>query len=407
MSATEATSILQRRAYDGEAEASEFAFLRTLIWCYFLLLLFEGAMRKWWFPGLSQGLLIVRDPIVIWIYFLAYTKGIFPFENKYIQRVFFWTIVAVAFSVVINKAHVFTISYGARTNILHFPLIFVMGRILSRKGVLLFGRTFLFLALPMTWIVAEQFQADRDDILNVAAGGMGYQLETSGGKVRASGTFTFVSGIVFYYCFVMAFVIYGFLKKGVFPKWLLYLGASATFLAMVTAGSRAVIAESLQVVACFGFLAYFRPHEFGRITASVFGLSAIGLVLYSQIDLFKVGLNFLSLRFEEAASVRETPLRLTSIVTGKLLAHLIITRFSPTPLGMDWEPQPEPGLPWAQDWEEPRFPGLVQLPKTAPSWESSSWHGESGWPRGCSIFPLMQSSEAITWPFFFSAQPDR
>ncbi|MEC9123103.1 MAG: hypothetical protein VX969_03080, partial [Verrucomicrobiota bacterium] len=262
MSATEATSILQRQAYDGEAEASEFAFLRTLIWCYFLLLLFEGAMRKWWFPGLSQGLLIVRDPIVIWIYFLAYTKGIFPFENKYIQRVFFWTIVAVAFSVVINKAHVFTISYGARTNILHFPLIFVMGRILSRKDVLLFGRTFLFLALPMTWIVAEQFQADRDDILNVAAGGTGYQLETSGGKVRASGTFTFVSGIVFYYCFVMAFVIYGFLKKDVFPKWLLYLGASATFLAMVTAGSRAVIAESLQVVACFGFLAYFRPHEF-------------------------------------------------------------------------------------------------------------------------------------------------
>ena len=308
MSATEATSILQRRAYDGEAEASEFTFLRTLIWCYFILLLFEGAMRKWWFPGLSQGLLIVRDPIVIWIYFLAHTKGIFPFENKYIQRVFFWTVIAVAFSVVINKAHVFTISYGARTNILHFPLIFVMGRILSRKDLLLFGRAFLFLALPMTWIVAEQFQADRDDILNVAAGGTGYQLETSGGKVRASGTFTFVSGIVFYYCFVMAFVIYGFLKKDVFPKGLLYLGASATFLAMVTAGSRAVIAESLQVLACFGFLAYFRPSEFGRITASVFGLCAIGLVLYYQIDLFKVGLDFLSLRFEEAANVEGNPI---------------------------------------------------------------------------------------------------
>ena len=36
------------------------------------------------------------------------------------------------------------------------------------------------------------------------------------------------------------------------------LGTSATLLAMVTAGSRAVIAESLQVVGCIGFLAYYQ-----------------------------------------------------------------------------------------------------------------------------------------------------
>ena len=126
-----------------------------------------------------------------------------------------------------------------------------MGKVLDKKDIILFGKSFLLLALPMTWVVAQQFQGDRDDIMNVAAGGTGYQLETSGGKVRASGTFTFVSGIVFFYCFSVAFIIYGFLNKKIFPKWMLYLGTCATFLAMVTAGSRAVIAESLQVVACF------------------------------------------------------------------------------------------------------------------------------------------------------------
>ena len=89
---------------------------------------------------------------------------------------------------------------------------------------------------------------------------------------------------------------------------MLYLGTSATFLAMVIAGSRALIAESLQVVACFGFLAYFRPHEFGRITATIFAFSTISLILYSQLDLFKEGLDFLSLRFEEAANVEGTPI---------------------------------------------------------------------------------------------------
>ncbi|MEC7802346.1 MAG: hypothetical protein VX467_04140, partial [Verrucomicrobiota bacterium] len=122
------------------------------------------------------------------------------------------------------------------------------------------------------------------------------------------GTFTFVSGIVFYYCFTVSYIIYGFLIKNAFPKWMLYLGTSTTLLAMVTAGSRAVIAESLQVVACFAFLAYYKPNEFGRITASVFGFSTLALILYSQVDLFKEGLVFLSLRFEEAANVEGTPI---------------------------------------------------------------------------------------------------
>ena len=79
-----------------------------------------------------------------------------------------------------------------------------MARVLSWNDIILFGRAFLILALPMTWIVAEQFQADRFDTINVAAGGTGHQMMTSGDKVRASGTFTFVSGIVFFYCFAVA-----------------------------------------------------------------------------------------------------------------------------------------------------------------------------------------------------------
>ncbi len=289
------------------ASTENYAFIKKLIWVYFLLLLFEGALRKWFLPQLSQSLLIIRDPLVILIYYLCLAKGIFPVDNKYLQKCFQWVLIAVVLSLLINGTHPFTIAFGARTNFLHFPLMFIMARILSWQDVINFGRAFLLLSLPMTYIVAEQFQADAADIINTAAGGQGSQLETSGGKVRASGTFTFVSGIVFYYCFTVSYIIYGFLVKGSFPKWMIYLGTSATLLAMVTAGSRAVIAECLQVVACIGFLAYYKPNEFGRISASVFGFSTLALILYSQIDLFKEGLEFLSLRFEEAANVEGSP----------------------------------------------------------------------------------------------------
>jgi hypothetical protein len=310
MSATETiprTRTLPEKRSFTQAVATDHTFVKKLIWFYFILLLFEGALRKWFLPGLSQGLLIVRDPVVIWIYYLCYGQGMFPLNNKYLQKCFLWVILAILLSLLVNQTHLLTIAYGARTNLLHFPLIFIMARILTWNDVIDFGKAFLLLSLPMTWVVAEQFQGDAQDIINTAAGGTGSQLETSGGKVRASGTFSFVSGIVFYYCFTVSYIIYGFLMKGTFPKWMLYLGTSSTLLAMVTAGSRAVIAECLQVVACIGFLAYFKPYEFGRIAASVFGFSTLALILYSQIDLFAEGLQFLSLRFEEAANVEGTP----------------------------------------------------------------------------------------------------
>ena len=291
-----------------QAVTTDYGFIKFWIWSYFLLLLFEGALRKWIFPEVSQGLLIIRDPIVIIIYYLCFSHGVFPLNNKYLQRCFQWVVLAVVLSLLFNQIHPVTIAYGVRTNLLHFPLIFIMARVLTWDDVLNFGKAFLLLALPMTWVVAQQFQADRFDTINTAAGGIGHQMMTSGDKVRASGTFSFVSGIVFYYCFTVAFVIYGFLVKGTFPKWMLYLGTSATLLAMVTAGSRAVIAECLQVLACVGFLAYFKPSEFGKIAGSIFGFSTLSLILYTQVDLFQEGLEFLTLRFEEAANIEGNPI---------------------------------------------------------------------------------------------------
>ncbi len=300
--------LLPQNNYFSHLSIGEHAIIKKLIWVYFLLLLFEGALRKWFLASLSTELLIVRDPLVILIYFLAYRQDIFPLENKYLKSLIFLTLAFAFTSFLIAETHWATVLYGMRTNVLHFPLIFIMGKVLNGKDVILLGKVILILSIPMTYIVSEQFQADRDDIVNVAAGGTGHQIETSGGKVRASGTFSFVSGIVFFYCFTIAFVIHGFLNKNFYHRLYPYVGVGASLLAMVTAGSRAVIAECLQVIACFGFLAFFKPSEFGKITASIFGISIVAIILYSQVDLFKEGLDFLSLRFEEAANVEGNPI---------------------------------------------------------------------------------------------------
>ena len=54
--------------------------LRRLIWLYFWLLMFEGALRKW-VPPLSAPLLVVRDPLVLLIYFHAVRCRRFPVDG--------------------------------------------------------------------------------------------------------------------------------------------------------------------------------------------------------------------------------------------------------------------------------------------------------------------------------------
>ena len=289
------------------AQSNSYDFIRILIWVYFILLIFEGAFRKWILPGQSDLLLFIRDPLVVLIYYLAYAHDVFPLDNKYLSRLYGWTILATVFSLVINQTRPAVIAYGIRTNLLHFPLIFVIGRVLRWKDVIWFGYAILFLSLPMTFFCQEQFKGDKTDFWNLAAGGMGSQLETSGGKVRASGTFSFVSGIVFFYCFAVAFIIYGFLRLKTFKLPILVFSFGLTLTAMAIAGSRAVIAESLQVVACFAFLAYFRPKEFGKITFFVFGLSAVTIFLWTQVEVFLQGVEHLRQRFDEAANVEGNP----------------------------------------------------------------------------------------------------
>ena len=75
------------------SEVKDLSFIKKLIWLYFILLLFEGALRKWFLPGLSQGLLIVRDPIAIWIYYTAYNKGVLSLDNIYIKALLKWTLI--------------------------------------------------------------------------------------------------------------------------------------------------------------------------------------------------------------------------------------------------------------------------------------------------------------------------
>ena len=65
---------------------SKMSLLKKLFWLYFLLLIFEGALRKWVVPGFSAPLLLVRDPVAILIIIEAYRTNKWPDVGRQLQE---------------------------------------------------------------------------------------------------------------------------------------------------------------------------------------------------------------------------------------------------------------------------------------------------------------------------------
>ena len=65
----------------GSGESIFVRGTRWLIWVYLILWIVEGALRKWFLPGLSNPLLVVRDPVVILIYLTAFAGNVFPMNR--------------------------------------------------------------------------------------------------------------------------------------------------------------------------------------------------------------------------------------------------------------------------------------------------------------------------------------
>ena len=188
-------------------------FLKILFWVYFLLLIFEGALRKWILPQYSAPLLVIRDPIGMLILFEAFRT------NKWPQR---WSLAIAALGVGFIGLCVMQTTfgddpwvaalYGLRSDLLPFPVAFVMGENLDPGDLRRFGIWTLWLMVPETILEVLQYLAPPGSILNSAAYAGGSQIGYVGEHVRASGTFSFVVGPANFGPLAAVFILYGFVR---------------------------------------------------------------------------------------------------------------------------------------------------------------------------------------------------
>src|SRR5438874_3310422 len=290
--------------------------VRQLIWLYLWLLLIEGALRKWVVPRFSNPLLLIRDPVMLGIYFYAIKAHVFP-RNLWVASL--WVIAALSllasillstFNVLSGYVPVIPILevtlYGVRTNFLHLPLIFVMANVFDEEDVKKFGWWILLMMIPMGLVMAAQFKASPDSFINRTAGlGEAEQLTAGGGKIRPPGTFSFISGPVFYMSAAAAFFIYGALRRTVYKNWLLILSGTALAIGIFISGSKTSVIAVLLVVFALIAILIVRPRAVNKFGWTLI-IVAVGALIVSRLPIFKEGFQVLSDRFTSAAEATDT-----------------------------------------------------------------------------------------------------
>lgn len=228
--------------------------LKIAIWLYLLLWIFEGALRKWILPSLATPLLVVRDPIAIYILIRAVYLNV-SFINLYVIISTIFTLLSLAVTLTFGHGYLFVAIYGARIMLFHFPLIFIIGEIFTKEDVLKIGRFLLAVNILMTLIVYLQFISPQTAFINIGIGGEGSAgFSGAMGYSRPPGTFSFTSGLSVFYTAVSVFVFYFWLSKDSCSKILLSISTIALVIALPLTISRGAVV-AVAIVGLFAVIA--------------------------------------------------------------------------------------------------------------------------------------------------------
>ncbi len=285
----------------------------------YLLIIFEGALRKWILPSLSGPLFFIKDPIVLFIYLLMFKYRLIPKSRLYklsllmLGLFFFGGLLQVS----LNAFNPFVLLIGFRNYFLLLPLTFFVAEYFTKEDLKRFAHITCLIAIPTLILVFIQYQSPADAFINKNVGDSEATrvFTVAQGIVRVSGFFSFTTGYAQYVLYFVGFLFFNYFlsskERFLNPLVFIFLLLIAPVL-VIYAGSRGLIANVMILFFFILLAALFSMHQ--RSSFRVWGLFIIGgITMYFFIDTFlSDNLAVLSERFEKAARVENTVYRFFS-----------------------------------------------------------------------------------------------
>lgn len=256
-------------------------------------------MRKWFLPGLAGPLLLIRDPVALWIILLAVRNGLIRF-NPYLATITCIGIISIFTAIFLGHGSLVVAIYGARILLLHFPLIFIIGTAMNRAHVVKLGKVILWMTFPMTLLIGLQFFSPQSSWVNRGIGGIedpGFQGAL--GHFRPPGTFSFITGTYLFYGLSTCFIFYNWLNSKGINKVMLITATIGVLTAIPLSISRTLFFEVCLTV-LFAFIAVTRKRQYFSKMVNIVVVIIGAILILSQTSFFQHATETFFTRFEDA-----------------------------------------------------------------------------------------------------------
>lgn len=277
--------------------------LKRGIWAYLLLLIFEGALRRWVLPGLATPLLIVRDPLALWLIVMTWRRGLLP-ANPYMTTTLVVSVLGTISALLLGHGNLTVAIYGARILLLHFPMIFVIGRVFNRADVVKMGAALVWLTGPMALLIAVQFYSPQSAWVNRGVGGdmAGAGFDGAMGFFRPPATFSFTNGTHLFFGMAACFIFYFWLHPKTINRAALIAATVGLLSAIPFSISRSLLLFAA-VALLFTALGMLRhPKNIGRLLLLALGGICV-LLLLSRVSVLQTPIEAFVSRFTAASDV--------------------------------------------------------------------------------------------------------
>jgi hypothetical protein len=240
---------------------------RKVLKIAFIIVILEGALRKWVLPQANEMLYFLKDLII----FIAYCKFFLSSEPKHPFRLTFFNIVLLVF-LVWGSVQVFTPGlgspiiglFGLKSFLFYVPMMWMLPSLFkSKEELYVFLRNYLLIVIPVTILAIVQFYSPVHSAINMYAGGIEANAEVDG-NARVTATFPYLSGYSVYLsvCFTILIPLLSVTRSGIW-MWLILIELLLTVGTSFMTGARGlVLFEFLFLVGYFGLMFLTKPSNF-------------------------------------------------------------------------------------------------------------------------------------------------
>lgn len=283
-----------------------------------VLLVFEGALRKWVLPGAQDLVYFAKDVLLLGAYIgFLQRRPALRFRPPAIPVLYVSLTVAVLiglFQVVNpNLPNLLVGILGFKAYFFYVPLLFVVPATFATDAELYrFLRRYVLLAIPVGLLGVAQFFSPSSSVINTYAWGasdMG-DIATFGTSayVRVTGTFSFITGFTSYLLMnsILALALLGYGRWRLRGNLLIYASLGLTLLCILMSGSRGPVVSLAVLFPVYWWLAVAREGGSG----ATFGRLLVGAGLLS-LFLFYAGNEALTAFYGRASGATDVQARIT------------------------------------------------------------------------------------------------